>query len=177
MPAETSFDFIKFLTNFLTRDNITLAIALLGAYGTVSVYIKQRLKLSVTFLGRSNFSGQTSLELQIENKSSIPVSITQIRLRVGQDEVAVSRRPYLVIPGHPNTRNPHLAEDTYSFQFPIRLESFEATSGYISLPPKVRILDEGTEKIPLTPVTLIIVTTRGVQEQSLPELPVRYQEG
>ena len=176
MPEETSFNLIEFFTNFLTKDNITLAIALLGAYGTVSSYLKQRLHLSVTFLGINNFSDRTSLELQIENESSIPVSITQIGLRIGRNGFQASRKPALVIPGHPNTRNPYLAEDTYSFQFPVRLESFEATTGYISLPQKVRIFEKETEEIPLTPVTLIILTTRGVREQSLPELPVRHQK-
>lgn len=162
-------DFWNIISSSLTKDNITLAIAILGAFGTLSAYFRQRLKLKVTFLEIRRF-GSFYLKIEIKNCSSIPVSITQIRLKLGKKEFSLSRDAYIVIPKNPNaigSGNPHLEQDTLSFQFPIRLEAFEAQSGYIQFPNEVQILASSTEENPSSPVTLLIVTTRGLRSLSI----------
>lgn len=154
----------------LTRDNITLLLALIGTAGTVYTFVTQRLNLKVTVLSlRDN---PFLLELQFENLSSIPVSITHIKLKVGKEEFLLPRAASVAFPKQkmPAHCQGPAREAVLTLDFPVRLESFGALRGYIGFPPEVQTLCSESEQNASIPATLIVATTRGKKMQSLPNI-------
>ena len=163
----TIFDFFLRL---LTRDNVTLLLALIGTAGTIYTFVTQRLNLKVTVL--SSRADPFLLELQFENLSSIPISITLIKLKVGKEEFLLPRVASVAFPEQkmPTYYREPAREAVLTLDFPVRLESFGALRGYIGFPPEVQTLCSKSEQTDSIPATLIVATTRGKKMQSLPNI-------
>ena len=137
----------NFFLNFFTRDNLTLLLALIGTAGTIYTFMTQRLNVKVTALNlRSN---PFLLELQFENLSSIPVSITHIKLKIGKEEYTLPRASFIAVPDQkmPREYQAHQRNAIYTLDFPVRLESFGALRGYIGFPLKSKLSVQKANKL------------------------------
>lgn len=166
--VETSFDVIQFLTNTVTKDNITLAIAILGAVGTVSGYFKQRCRFSVEILEHITRDSGLFFQLLIQNHSSTPVSVNGVQIRIGSTRFEICKDSlevtYSVVSYSPVT-----LDHVYTTEFPVRLEVFESQSVWVCLPELFQAHQDKQLNLSIEPL-FVLQTTRGVKEVNQPRL-------
>ncbi len=139
-----------------TRENITLAIAIFGALGTLLTwffnFIHSRKNIDLRIIKISKFENQLTMYLSIQNKSRIPISINSISLL--SDGVYY---PCDII-SHPafTVSYQNNCTDIFTIPFPVNLGSLTGTSGYIEFDISSKVLK------PLsTPLTVQVSTNRG----------------
>lgn len=143
--------------SLLTRENITLAIALLGAVGTVSgwihKYFSNRKNLDVSLIKAFEPYGSLVLYVSFQNRSRLPISIDTIGIvfdnNVYQCE-PVSRAAYIAR----NNKEP--VSEIRTISFPINLSPLSGSSGFVEF-----VLSPDDLKKLSTRLTLQVSTNRG----------------
>ncbi len=157
------------LKALFTRNNITLALSIFGAIGTVGTwiynYIKTRKSFTIELNGyRFNPNGLL-LHVQFVNKSTLSLSINEIAIKHNENEYPCSKIPQKVLETTKRIGKEIVDhKEYYSLEFPINLPALCGTSGYL-------YFSSDSENFPQisTEVTVIIRSNRGrAVERRLP---------
>lgn len=160
------------MCELFTRDNITLAIAVLGAVGTVfsflSSYMTKRknLRININTITYKTDINQLVLITTFENRSQLPISVISVSLMVNKQEITPVRYPSGV--GEYIRKNGNEIIDRkfeYNLKFPVDIQQLCAASGYILFDVSREELESSS-----TPLTLTIRSTRGLAQKT--ELPL-----
>jgi len=151
-----------------TRQNVTLLLSIIGTLGTVytliSTLIFQRKSLRIEVLGFSVNPDRADglMYITVENLSRLPIAITSIEIVFSDVFIPCSHESVRIgehirrIGGETVERGPH-----YSINFPIKLSSLGASSGYLHFDNIPRTLSELPKE-----VTLQVQTNRGSVKKS-----------
>ena len=153
-----------------TRENITLALSLFGALGTAGTwiynYFKARKNFSLEIIKYLSTEMGLLLFVQFTNKSSLPISISEIAVDTSSGQFICEKYPLRVFETTRRSGKEIIShEEKFSIDFPINLPAFCGTSGYL-------YFSSETETFPpvSTQVTLIIRTNRGREVRKTLEL-------
>lgn len=163
------------IRELLTRDNITLALSIFGALGTIftiiSTFILNRKNLSINIASCTNRYGKLYINMTFINKSRQPISVFSIKLKAS--EKIYSSLPYPENVGKYTLRDGNEIIDrvfTYTLPLPIDLQALGAASGYISFDVPKEVLKNSS-----IPLTLLVQSTRGtVQKIELNHTLIEY---
>lgn len=121
---------------YITKENITLAIALIGAIGTIASwvysFVSNRKRLSFKIVSSYYKNNSIVAFVMIENKSRLPVSINAISLLTNEDVIICGQIPTKIL--EITNRSGQEVTDRrkiYTMQFPISLASLSGASGYV----------------------------------------------
>lgn len=150
------------ISELLTRENITLAIALIGCAGTISTwihsYISKRQNINFRILGHLVPEGHSIiLYVMLENRSQLPISITSIS--VYQNDVFYSCTEIPLKVYEVTTRkNKEIVShnEFFSMAIPIFLPALGGTSGYVYFEAPQKVFQPDA-----THLTLRLTTNRG----------------
>lgn len=153
------------LSSLFTKDNITFAIALFGALGTLMTLYQNRFSIVLTYRSHlllpSSKLGIIFFNFLIENKSQSPVSIT--RLFISIDDISgefLHEKHYVSSHTH-SSGNDIIKNETYTIPLPAKLEGLGAIGGYFLLQIPQHISEQ---KLKSSKVTVTVVTNRGKAE-------------
>lgn len=163
------------IRELLTRDNITLALSIFGALGTVftiiSTFVLNRKNLSFNIASCTYRYEKLYINMTFINKSRQPISIFSIKLNA--NEKLYTSLPYPENVGKYTLRDGNEVIDrifTYILPLPIDLQCLCAASGYISFDVPKEVLKNSS-----IPLTLLIQSTRGsVQKIELKHTQIKY---
>lgn len=120
------------ILEYLTKENITLVIAIIGALGTIVTAITKiwnnRVKLDITFAGIMDIELKDAalIYLMISNQSRLPISITAISVLHNDFFLQCETIPQIAY------RNNVVNSDfRYTLTFPIDIQGLCSASGYI----------------------------------------------
>ena len=146
--------------SLLTQDNITFAIALFGALGTLFTWLvnclHSRVKLDIHIVKLYCCDSKLVAYISIQNQSKLPVSIENISFSV--DGITYGNYP---VPKKIFTITSRSGKEItgrefiYSMPFPINLASLAGTSGYVYFE-----FPKGSLKNLATPLTVRVSTNR-----------------
>ena len=90
------------LLNLLTRENITLALSIFGAAGTLFTFItsymskRKNLKVQITKSSYRTDAHMLLITLTFENRSMLPIAITSIKCFVGKHELTLLNTQFVL---------------------------------------------------------------------------------
>lgn len=152
-------------------DWITFGIAVAGFLMSLATWVKdfitQRKHIEGKVLNIKSYQSVTYIDLLIENRSRLPISITDISLFLGDSAYRCTPLPKLILE-HTKSRKGEVYERTmkYSTPMPIQISNLGATT--------VVALFEGMKRLPpddATHLNLSISTNRGSPVKMTLELP------
>ncbi len=149
------------LLSIFSRDNITLALAILGSIGTmisaIGAVVRNRKHIEVTLLGYNFTPELYTCYILIENKSRLPISINKIVLVHESNTYLCTLIPKMAIEITRTLGNETIRKREYdSESFPINIPGMTSHSGFV--------LFESAEPLPTidsTSVTFQVHTNRG----------------
>lgn len=147
-----------FVRKLLTKENIIFAFALFGSFGTAWNIFQSRRRLSIklSYFGYNKQKCIVLANMQFSNKSRLPVSITDVRVKVNNTYYACKKHPVLADSSKHEWGKNVSVKDFYSVQFPLAMLSLGGAGGYLvfDIPQEV--------DVPLSkPLTFAISTNRG----------------
>lgn len=153
-------------SNILTLENISFVLGLIGTTGTAWSLVSSRKRLRVHI---SNMVYRTDLKTLVivalfENRSNLPISITNVTLMAAEKELSFEPYPRCVSEYY-HKKGSEIVDKKflYNIAFPVSLSQLEAASGHLLLD----ISQEDFEKLP-THLTLKVYSSRGrVQKKQL----------
>lgn len=118
--------------NLLTRENITLALAILGSIGSLSswiyTFINNRKNLTFHIVGRRYFENESLfLYMSFVNKSRLPISITSIGVKIDDELYSCQEVPIATF----EETAPDKHREYKSMPMPISIPGLGGTSGYV----------------------------------------------
>lgn len=152
----------ELITGLLTKENITLALSIFGAIGTVCSFvytaISTRKNINVRVSKAYFYKNTVLIHILIDNKSRLPITINRISLIIGKSVFSSFDIKTQIFKGV--TRQNNEITDTrliFSPEFPICIGSLGGTNCYpfFELPP------EAFETLS-TELTLQFHTNRGM---------------
>lgn len=149
------------ISNLITRENITLAIALFGAIGTAInatlSLIHNRANLNIRIVKIKDYLPFFLTYVIFENNSRLPISVTSISIQIDGIFYPCSAIPEKVITNEVKRNGEILSyKETYSMTMPIEIGSLGAAAGYIyfdNLPELEQLLSK--------PLIFRVSTNRG----------------
>lgn len=158
------YDIFSRLLSIVTKENITLVTAVIGAIGAVHTYFHQRKKLVIQLLEVRNFDNGYFINYLVTNKSNLPISITELYLIERSHKIKSFITPETIstecVTYNFNTFEKHLRTD----KFPISLSPLQARSCWVGF-----AIPEKNALISPTHLTFQFETTRGkIKIKSLP---------
>lgn len=146
---------------YLTRDNITLVLSIIGSVGTIVTWfvawLKSRKNISVIIVKICKTKNYLFMYLMITNNSRLPITINNVSIIHDDITYPCFELPTKILSSE--TRTGDLVKDTknyYTVKFPINLSSLMGTSGYFAFDIPQEDLQTLT-----TPVKLQVCTNRG----------------
>lgn len=151
------------LLNLLTRENITLALSIFGAIGTLftflTSYLSKRKNLKIKIIKSSYRTDMHMLliTLTFENRSVLPIAITSIKCFTDRQEFPLFEHP-ICVKEYAHSRGKEVVDRKflYNINFPIDIQQLSAFSGSIVLELSQKELETLS-----TPLTLQVFSTRG----------------
>lgn len=160
---------MEYIKQFLTRENITLIIAVFGALGTIATWISNyfhtRKNIEIQIIKISHMEKSLLAYITIQNKSRLPISINCISTQINGHSYSGFTVPPYTLNVQKESENKITSIREYSpIPFPINLGSLSGTSGYIFFDiPKCDVESLST------PLTVLVSTNRGdVMKMKLP---------
>lgn len=159
---------IEFVNKLLSQSNITFALATFGSVGTVWNILQSRRKISLklNYFGYNKQKRIALANIQIANKSRLPISVTDVRLKIGGNYYPCKKYPVLADSSKHEWGKNVSVKDFYSLQFPLSMLALGGTGGYL-------VFDVPQEiDVPLSkPLTFSVSTNRGrpFEVQLLPD--------
>lgn len=150
-----------FLLEFITKENVTLAVAVFGAVGSLITMIKnsreKRRNVKINVISYTSAKDKNVFLAVFENRSILPVSITGISLLLNGKEYACPFKPVVISEEikHSGIQNLSVKKN-YSFELPIVLNGLESVQGHLAFSDCQDILTE-SEKL----VTFRVDANRG----------------
>ena len=151
------------IKSLLTKDNITLALSIFGSIGTLLSWLfsitKNRKNIDIKIAGR-RFSNNTNFLLVymlFENRSSLPISITDISVQLDSTWYPCEKVPIVAL----TETSRHNGEITsqhehYTLPFPIFITGLGGTSGYVYFE-----FPESSLPLDATHLKFLVSTNRG----------------
>lgn len=151
------------LLNLLTRENITLALSIFGAAGTLFTFItsyvskRKNLKIQITKSSYRTDTHMLLITLTFENRSVLPIAITSIKCFTDKQEFPLFEHP-ICVAEYAHSRGNEVIDRKflYNINFPIDIQQLSAFSGSIVLELSRKELEMLS-----TPLTLQFFSTRG----------------
>lgn len=135
-PSTINGSYFSTLSIF-SRDNITLAIALLGAFGTLWGFYRNRFAVHLTYRSQlvQPFTriGIIWFDFLIENLSNFPVSISRIFISINGISYEVLHEKYRVHSSTENISGPKEILSVYTIPLPAKIEGLGSIGGYFQL--------------------------------------------
>lgn len=155
--------FLETLLSLFSRDNITLAIALFGAFGTILTIYRNRFALKLTYRSQlvppSSKLGIMWFDLLIENQSNLPVSVSRILISIGNVSGEFLHEKYYVTSQKCSSdNNSTITNSIYTVPLPVKIEGLGAIGGYFKLQLPEYISESQLIK---SEVKITLVTNRG----------------
>ena len=153
---------VKSFSDLFTRDNITLALAILGSvlsvWSLIATALSRRVRLSITVSEYKSFARESACQMyiQIANHSSLPVAITRLQFSLNGNSYDCCSFPEKVRVFTTTSNDIESVERVfYTLPMPISLDALGATCGYVQFSRPKGIF-------PLAPkdVTLLVSTNR-----------------
>ncbi len=124
------------IMQYFTKENFTLAIALVGAIGTIAswvyAFLSTRKRLAFKLVSSYTKNNTFISFVMIENKSRLPISINAISLILNEDTIMCGQIPTKIL--EITNRSGQEVTDRrkiFTMQFPISLAALSGASGYI----------------------------------------------
>ena len=148
------------ISNFLSKENVTLLLSILGIAGSASSWlytiIKSRKRFEVRINGyRANAHG-VLLHVQLINKSTLALSIGNISICSGKEYPANPLPAKVLSRTHRVGDEVKSHKEYYSMSFPVNLPPLCGVSGYLYFSSGEEIFPQLSNN-----VTLIVHTNRG----------------
>lgn len=162
---------------FFTRENITLALSIFGAAGTLITFIsslmakRKNLKIKISDSVYNRVLKTLIFVVSFENHSHLPIAITSVRFILDGHVFSPVKYPKCVEEYTRKHGNEVVDRKfLYNLNFPVDIQQLGSTSGHILL----AISQEELEKLS-TPVIVQVHSTRGrVQQIKLPHDSIKY---
>lgn len=155
-------DIYSSILSLFSRDNITLAIALLGAFGTLRGFYQNRFSVRLTYrsqLVQPSFKvGIIWFDFLIENLSNFPVSISRIFISINDNTYEVLHEKYRVHSLTENFSGSKEVFSVYTIPLPVKLEGLGSIGGYFQLRMPQYLAEENFLK---SSVVVTLYTNRG----------------
>ena len=89
---------ISLISQFFTKANITLLLSIIGSFGTlIALYTKRKnLKIQVSNVAYKKAQKQMLLDITFENRSQLPIAITDVHVFLNNHELTVEKYPLCV---------------------------------------------------------------------------------
>lgn len=163
---------IDFLAKFLTFQNISFILGLIGSAGTVFNILNSRKRL-ICSVSKSVYRTDIQtlvLVVCFENRSRLPISVTNMTIDINGTEQDFEEYPRCVSYYRKQVGNETIDRNIlYNLNFPVSLSQFGAVSGYLLFD----ISQEDFEKLP-TQMNLKVHSTRWmVQKKRLKKLDIK----
>ena len=163
MNLKEEIEILEILKTLLTKENITFVLSLIGSVGTFFTIwnSRKRLRCNISDVGYNTERKILMLSLIFENRSRIPISITNASLSINGSERYFEPYPrcvseYSLYHGKELVDRKFL----YNAAFPIALSALGASSAHLLL----ELSQEEFEMLP-TQLNLIIRSTRGREQK------------
>ena len=153
----------EILKTLFTKENITFILSLIGSASAFFTFwnSRKRLKCHISDAGYNAERKILVLSLILENRSRIPISVTNISISINGSEKTFEPYPrYVSQYYHFHGRELVDQKFLYNAVFPIALSQLGAASAYLLL----ALSQEEFEKLP-TQMNLIIRSTRGLEQK------------
>lgn len=152
---------MKDILKYLTRENITLCIAIFGAMGTclgwIIGFFRSRKNISMQIIKICELNNTVIAYMTFQNHSRLPISINNLNLIIDKNSYAGFNGPPHAITIERTQNNGVIATKEYmTISFPINLPSLSGTSGYVFFD----ISKKASENLS-TPLTFEVSTNRG----------------
>lgn len=152
------------LHEFFTRENITLAIAIFGAIGTLFNWLlnffHNRRNLKIKIVSIRKHKSDFLMYVLIENRSRLPISISSFSVKIGGAFYPCRLIPKKVRTDVSSGKGISTRTPFYTMQFPVNIGSLGAASGYVffdSYPQSVQPIS--------IPLIFRVATNRGASFQ------------
>lgn len=149
-----------FMSQYLTRENITLALALFGAIGTALDWalkiIHSRKNISMQIIKNFQVKDFIVIFLAMQNNSYLPISINDISLIVNGTKYTGFSVPPHTLRYKDDTLDIPVDREHTTIPFPVNLGALAGASGYI----RFDVSEEVFETLS-TPLTFQVSTNRG----------------
>lgn len=165
MNAEILNKIIEILPNIFTLQNISFGLGLFGSVGTAWNLISSRKRLRIQIADSAYRTDRKTLVIVVtfENRSRLPISITDATLIAGEKEFSFEPYPRCVAEYfHKKGSEVVDKQFLYNLSFPVSLSQLGAASGYLLLD----ISQEDFEKLP-TRLILKVHSSRGLAQKRL----------
>lgn len=163
------------IKTIITRENITLLLSIIGSIGTLITVIsaitthRKNLKISIAKSVYNSSLRRLILSVTFENRSRLPIAITNLKLSTKGETVDCMSYPFCV--GTYSNKEGHEVVNrlfTYNLKLPADIQQLSAVSGYALF----EISQEHIQN-PSTPLILLVSSTRGrVQQIELPNTKI-----
>lgn len=151
------------MSEYLTRENITLALSIFGSLGTLITFIssyhskRKNLKIIVDNIAYKSNHEMLIIIFTFENHSQLPISICDMSVTINSDKIHASK--YIHSVGEYTHKNGNEVIDRkfeYNLRFPVDIQQLCAVSGYVLFDVSPTMLENLS-----TPLKLAIRSTRG----------------
>lgn len=158
---------VSLISQFFTKANITLLLSIIGSFGTlIALYTKRKnLKIQVSNVAYKEDQKQLLLDITFENRSQLPIAITDVRVFLNNHELTVEKYPLCVEEySHFHGKEVVDRKFLYNLEFPVAIQQLGASAGKMLLEFSPEELEN-----PSTPLIFQVHSTRGkVQQIELP---------
>ena len=166
LPANSFF-------SLFSRDNITLAIALIGAFGTIWGFYQNRFKIKCSYISQLVLPPPTKVTIMyfnflIENQSRLPVSISRIYLSIDGLQSESLRESYPVHAYIEQSGRSSQKYPAFTLPLPVKIEGLGAVGGYFRFHFSEPISES---KLLQSKVTVTIATNRGKRDFTIVPQP------
>ena len=153
--------------NYITKENITFILAIIGSLGTIYTLISQRKKLSLSIQEYRYHDKTLLMFVSFANHSHLPISI--LNIAIVHDKVCY---PCVYIPTVVCQHTHRIGKEVlnyredFSIQFPIVLSSLAGSSGYLYFDKLPDIYPDNP-----TALTVQVSTNRGKAKKMILSVP------
>lgn len=153
--------FKDMLSKYLTRDNLTLALAIFGSAGTFisgfTSYLRSRKSFQIKIERICKFGNSIVAYITILNKSHFPISISDISLKFDKNLYPGCHIPLRhITTSVTKDGNCISSHDCVSMPFPVNIGGLSGSSGYL-----IFDIPEALQENLKTPLTFQVSSNRG----------------
>lgn len=149
---------IEFVTKYVTLDNITFVLALIGSLGTVWNIFQSRKHIDVTINSvlYSKEQQKLAIHAQFLNKSHLPIAISNVCIVISENAFYCVKEPIVAFSNAHRRLGETLIKDFYTQPFPLQMIGLGGVAADL-----VFELPQGTNIDFSIPQTLQVATNRG----------------
>lgn len=152
---------MKDILKYLTRENITLCIAIFGAVGTclnwIIEFFRSRKNISIQIIKICKLNNSVIAYMTFQNHSRLPISINNLNLIIDKNSYAgFNGHPHSITIEKTKSNDTLITREYVTISFPINLPSLSGTAGYVFFDISRKVSENLS-----TPLTFEVSTNRG----------------